>query len=176
MTAIKSVLICCVVPSTWSLSHLQSCCHLCAVRVEQEPALNGNCSHVYYKQVSPPHLTIAFRWQVSRLSAKDTELCWVSEWRETKERCWCVHKCGAYGGAAPFIQMRPHCEAHVNCTCHRQYHSNNAATIFFLMLPLSEGQTGEVCGPADKAMLFVDIEEHWYDGDVAYLKLPIKTG
>ena len=76
----------------------------------------------------------------------------VCEWRETKERCWCVHKCGAYGGAAPFIQMRPHYGAHVNRTCHRQYHSNNAATIFFLMLLLS-GQTGEAWGPADKAIL-----------------------
>lgn len=141
-------------------------CHICkasvsclyAVRVvKQEPALNGNCSLAYYKQVSPPHLTIAFRWQVSRLSAKDTELCWVSEWvsewHETKERCWCVHKCRAYGGAAPFIQMRPHYGAHGNRTCHRQYHSNNAATVSFLMLLLSERHTGEAWGPADKAML-----------------------
>ena len=72
----------------------------------------------------------------------------LSEWRETKERCWCVHKCGAYGGVAPFIQMRPHYGAHGNRTCHRQYHSNNAATVSFVMLLLSEAW-----GPADKVML-----------------------
>ena len=76
----------------------------------------------------------------------------LSEWHETKERCWCVHKCGTYGGAAPFIQMRPHYGAHGNRTCHRQYHSNNAATVSFVMLLLS-GHKGEAWGPADKAML-----------------------
>jgi hypothetical protein len=83
----------------------------------------------------------------------------LSEWRETKERCWCVHKCGAYGGAAPFIQMRPHYGEHVNRTCHRQYHPNNAAT-HLLNAALIRRTNGRSLGTCRQSDAFVDIEEH----------------